>query len=183
MPVSFGMCAKAAYAAGCREVIVNWGDELLGREKYLHAADDVFDSVPEWRVRFSTDYARGGAAFLHIFAYSSNFACMVFLLSSMPRGARHTACGPGGYGRFFLLPPPQGGPPLHDGGYFLRSNVPCLSSGEAMKEYRQLQMSNAVPWSIGAIPVPSWAKKVFPDVSEEEAMNKLWDAIFRQPAA
>ena len=60
------LCAKAAYAAGCREVIMNWGDELLGREKYLHAADDVFDSVPEWRVRFSTDYARGGAAFLHI---------------------------------------------------------------------------------------------------------------------
>ena len=133
------MCAKAAYAAGCREVIVNWGDELLGREKYLHAADDVFDSVPEWRVRFSTDYARGGAAFLHI-AGSDPEILKGVDQDRLVRSAR--------------------------------------SSGEAMKEYRQLQMSNAVPWSIGAIPVPSWAKKVFPGVSEEEAMNKLWDAIF-----
>ena len=133
------MCAKAAYAAGCREVIVNWGDELLGREKYLHAADDVFDSVPEWRVRFSTDYARGGAAFLHI-AGSDPEILKGVDQDRLVRSAR--------------------------------------SSGEAMKEYRQLQMSNAVPWSIGAIPVPSWAKKVFPSVSEEEAVNKLWDAIF-----
>ena len=133
------MCAKAAYAAGCREVIVNWGDELLGREKYLHAADDVFDSVPEWRVRFSTDYARGGAAFLHI-AGSDPEILKGVDQDRLVRSAR--------------------------------------SSGEAMKEYRQLQMSNAVPWSIGAIPVPSWAKKVFPGVSEEEAVNKLWDAIF-----
>ena len=133
------LCAKAAYAAGCREVIMNWGDELLGREKYLHAADDVFDSVPEWRVRFSTDYARGGAAFLHI-AGSDPEILKGVDQDRLVRSAR--------------------------------------SSGEAMKEYRQLQMSNAVPWSIGAIPVPSWAKKVFPGVSEEEAVNKLWDAIF-----
>ena len=51
------------------------------------------------------------------------------------------------------------------------------SSGAALKEYRQLQMSNAFPWAIGAIPVPSWAKKVFPDCPEEEAIEKLWDAI------
>ena len=133
------LCAKAAYAAGCREVIMNWGDELLGREKYLHAADDVFDSVPEWRVRFSTDYARGGAAFLHI-AGSDPEILKGVDQDRLVRSAR--------------------------------------SSGEAMKEYRQLQMSNAVHWSIGAIPVPSWAKKVFPGVSEEEAVNKLWDAIF-----
>ena len=133
------LCAKAAYAAGCREVIMNWGDELLGREKYLHAADDVFDSVPEWRVRFSTDYARGGAAFLHIAGSDPE------ILNGV------------------------------DQDRLVRS---ARSSGEAMKEYRQLQMSNAVPWSIGAIPVPSWAKKVFPGVSEEEAVNKLWDAIF-----
>ena len=25
------MCAKAAYAAGCREVVMAWGDELLTR--------------------------------------------------------------------------------------------------------------------------------------------------------
>lgn len=38
--------------------------------------------------------------------------------------------------------------------------------------------SFAVNWSIGAMPVPSWARKVFPDLSEEEAIARLWDAIF-----
>ncbi|MDE7262159.1 MAG: aminopeptidase, partial [Oscillospiraceae bacterium] len=52
------------------------------------------------------------------------------------------------------------------------------SNGEALKEYRQLQMSNACPWSIGALPVPAWAKKVFPGCPEDEAMEKLWNAIF-----
>ena len=49
------LCAKAAYDAGCREVIMSWSDDALTREKYLRAADGVFDTVPEWRVRFNTD--------------------------------------------------------------------------------------------------------------------------------
>lgn len=34
-------------------------------------------------------------------------------------------------------------------------------------------------WCIGAVATPAWAKKVYPDCSEEEAMEKLWDAIFK----
>ena len=34
-------------------------------------------------------------------------------------------------------------------------------------------------WCIAAAPSPAWAKKVFPGVSEEEAVEKLWEAIFR----
>lgn len=132
------LCAKAAYAAGCREVIMSWGDDQLAREKCLHAADDVFDTVPEWRVRFNTDYAREGAAFLHIAGDDPEIM----------KGVDHDR--------------------------LVRS---ARASGAALQEYRQLQMSNAFPWAIGAIPVPSWAKKVFPDCSEEEAMEKLWDAI------
>ena len=40
-------------------------------------------------------------------------------------------------------------------------------------------MSNAVPWCVASIPIPSWASKVFPDCPGEEAMEKLWDAIFQ----
>ena len=40
------LCAAEAYQAGCREVVMNWGDDELGRMKYLHAADEVFDTVP-----------------------------------------------------------------------------------------------------------------------------------------
>ena len=62
------LCAKAAYAAGCREVIMSWRDDELSREKYLHAADDVFDTVPEWSRHFYNDYAQEGAAYLAISA-------------------------------------------------------------------------------------------------------------------
>ena len=32
-------------------------------------------------------------------------------------------------------------------------------------------------WTIAAVPGKPWAKKVFPDVTEEEAVEKLWEAI------
>ncbi len=62
------LCARAAYAAGCREVILRWGDDALTREKYLHAAEDVFDTVPQWTRHFFNDYAQEGAAYLAISA-------------------------------------------------------------------------------------------------------------------
>lgn len=132
------LCAKAAYEAGCREVIMRWRDDQLSREKFLHAADDVFDTVPEWNVRFLTDYAREGAAFLSIGG-------------SDPENLKGVD---------------------HD--RLVRSS---RSGGAALKEYRQLQMTNAFPWAVGAIPVPAWAKKVFPGCGEDEAMEKLWDAV------
>ena len=62
------MCASAAYDVDCREVVMNWTDDFLTREKYMRADDAVFDEVPEWKVRFFTDYANQNAAFLHIYA-------------------------------------------------------------------------------------------------------------------
>ena len=47
------LCAAEAYAAGCREVVMNWSDDALGRMKYLHAEDSVFDTVPLWRRHFT----------------------------------------------------------------------------------------------------------------------------------
>ena len=52
------------------------------------------------------------------------------------------------------------------------------ASGKALKEFSNLQMSSAFPWCIASIPIPAWAKKVFPDLTEDEAMERLWDAIF-----
>ena len=53
------------------------------------------------------------------------------------------------------------------------------ASGKALKDFDRLQMCGGFPWCIASIPIPSWAKTVFPDASEEEAMNQLWDAIFK----
>ena len=38
-------------------------------------------------------------------------------------------------------------------------------------------------WCIGGVPVAAWARQVFPDVSEEEALYRLWAAILRASRA
>ncbi len=51
--------------------------------------------------------------------------------------------------------------------------------GKALKDYYAAQMSNEFQWSIGSVPIDSWARKIFPDAeSIDEAKEKLWDAIF-----
>ena len=54
------LCADAAYDAGCREVIMNWSDDYLSRQKFLRADASVFDDTPEWREKFFTSYAEMG---------------------------------------------------------------------------------------------------------------------------
>lgn len=134
------MCAEAAYDVGCHEVIMRWGDERLSRMKYLRAADDVFDTFPQWQADCVTGYAKKGAAFLSIDA-------------SDPESFKDV-----------------------DPDRLVRSG---RSSEKPMEEYRHLQMSNTVAWSIGAVPIPKWAEKAFPGCDEPEAMDKLWEAIFQ----
>ncbi len=62
------LCADAAYDAGCREVVMNWSDDYLSRQKFLRADTSVFDDTPEWREKFFTSYAEMGAAYLAIAA-------------------------------------------------------------------------------------------------------------------
>lgn len=53
------------------------------------------------------------------------------------------------------------------------------ASGKALKEWRSYTLTDKSKWSIVACPSLNWAKKVFPDVSEEEAVEKLWESIFK----
>ena len=53
------------------------------------------------------------------------------------------------------------------------------ASGKALKDFDRLQMCSGFPWCIASIPIPSWAATVFPGCGEEEAMEKLWEAIFK----
>ncbi len=50
--------------------------------------------------------------------------------------------------------------------------------GKQLDQYFQAQLSNAFPWCVAAVPTPAWAKLVFPDMTEADAMAALWDAIF-----
>ena len=133
------MCAQEAYEIGCKEVIMNWVDDTITRMKYLHAEDEVFDTVPLWRRHFFNDYALEGAAYLAISA-------------SDPENLKGV-----------------------DTGRVVRTQQ---ASGKALKDFDRLQMCGGFPWCIVSIPIPSWAKKVFPHVSDEQAMEQLWDAIF-----
>lgn len=134
------LCASAAYDVGCREVVMNWHDDFLAREKFLRADNAVFDEVPQWRQHFFNDYAREGAAYLAIDAED----------------------------------------PEHLKGVDPDRRVRSLRvSGKALKDFYRLQMSSGFPWCIASIPIPSWAKRVFPDATEEQAMDLLWEAIFK----
>ena len=42
---------------------------------------------------------------------------------------------------------------------------------------------NAVNWCVVASAAPAWAAKIFPDLKSEEAMDKLWEAIFQTTRA
>ncbi len=51
--------------------------------------------------------------------------------------------------------------------YYVRKKV---------KPYRDL-MDGKYKWCIAAVPSVAWAKKVFPNLNEEDAVEALWDAI------
>ena len=49
-------------------------------------------------------------------------------------------------------------------------------TGPIIRKYRD-QMDNKYQWTIVGIPGRKWAKKVFPELSEKKAIEKLWNAI------
>ncbi|MBQ9459236.1 MAG: aminopeptidase [Oscillospiraceae bacterium] len=133
------LCVSAAYRAGCRDVVVNWSDDALTRERYLRADDAVFDEVPEWTKRLYNDSAAEDAAYLNISAHD-------------PEALRGV-----------------------DPDRITRSQRARYA---ALDPFYNALMTNGNAWCIGAVPIASWAKKVFPGVHEREAMDQLWDAIF-----
>jgi aminopeptidase len=53
------------------------------------------------------------------------------------------------------------------------------ASNTALQEFRERLMSNRNTWCIASIPTKAWAKKVFAELPEAEAVDKLWQAIFQ----
>ncbi|MBC2582027.1 aminopeptidase [Clostridium sp. DJ247] len=48
----------------------------------------------------------------------------------------------------------------------------------ALKKYREYIMNSTVAWCVVSIPTEAWAKKVFSDLAEDKAVEKLWETIF-----
>lgn len=51
------------------------------------------------------------------------------------------------------------------------------SRGIALKPYYEKIMVNALQWNILSVPTLQWAKKIFPKATDDEAVEKLWEAI------
>lgn len=62
------LVAKKAYLLGAKNVHINWSDDELTFLKYKHAADEVIETVPDWKVDMQESFAEDGAAFLSIHA-------------------------------------------------------------------------------------------------------------------
>ena len=54
-----------------------------------------------------------------------------------------------------------------------------IASGKAKEAFRQREMRNEFPWCVASIPTEGWARTVFPELSVENAMERLWAEILR----
>lgn len=52
------------------------------------------------------------------------------------------------------------------------------TASNALKAYREYMMNSFVAWCVISVPTKGWAKKVFPEISENTAVEKLWENIF-----
>jgi aminopeptidase len=48
----------------------------------------------------------------------------------------------------------------------------------AMRHFYELVSGSATNWNIIAYPNPAWARKIFPELSKEQAVDRLWQLIF-----
>lgn len=53
------------------------------------------------------------------------------------------------------------------------------ASSESIPLWRDAIISDKIRWTIVSAPSKEWASKVFPDLDEDTAINKLWDYIFK----
>ncbi len=137
-------CAKHAYEAGARDVIISWSDEISTKTRFELAPDDVFDAPQEWTLHINNDYVYKDAAFLIIDGSDPD------LLSGIdPERLSRSAKG----------------------------------SKQAFKPYYDHAMNNKIAWCVASIATPSWASKVYPDLPIDEAVDKLWAAIYHTTRA
>ena len=135
------LIVKEAYALGAHEVIVQWTDDVINREKFLHAPMERLDNVPEYKI-----------------------AEMNYLLENKASRLGVRSSDPGAL----------------NGVDADKLSASAKAMGLAMKPMRIATQSNKVNWTVAAAAGLEWAKKVFPNAaSDEEAVDLLWDQIFK----
>ncbi|GIP40399.1 aminopeptidase [Paenibacillus sp. J31TS4] len=133
------LIAEEAYAAGARDVHVEWSDDRMRRLRLQRAADAALHEASSLRGRELEERAARGSAFLHIAAPNPDL-----LLGIDP------------------------------------SRVAAASkAGSAVSQgWRKYTQSGEISWCIVSYVTPDWARKVYPELDEEEAIGRLWEALF-----
>ncbi|CYY35546.1 aminopeptidase [Streptococcus suis] len=132
---------KEAYAHGAKEVLVNWLDDVIARERLVNVDVELLEQVHPQRI---TE--------------------MNYLLERKASRLVVLSEDPGAY---------DGVDPEK-----LSRNARALS--QALNPMRQASQANKISWTLGAASGLEWAKKVFPNAtSDEEAVDLLWDQIFK----
>lgn len=136
------LCAKTAYEAGAREVVVHYSDEQISRIKMEMTDLSVLCDVKPWQQNSYLEYikAPGSAAILSIIGSD---------------------------------------PEIYKGLDGDKINKAGVARMNAMAEYRDYTMASRIQWCIVAVPGRRWAKKVFPELPVDKAVEKLWETIFK----
>ncbi|HEL1572178.1 aminopeptidase [Streptococcus suis] len=135
------LIVKEAYAHGAKEVLVNWLDDVIARERLVNVDVALLEQVHPQRI---TE--------------------MNYLLERKASRLVVLSEDPGAY---------DGVDPEK-----LSRNTRALS--QALNPMRQASQANKISWTLGAASGLEWAKKVFPNAaSDEEAVDLLWDQIFK----
>ncbi|MCL2674209.1 MAG: aminopeptidase [Defluviitaleaceae bacterium] len=53
----------------------------------------------------------------------------------------------------------------------------AMANGNALGDHRKAIMGDHVRWTLAGVPSKAWAKKVFPNLSEADAVEALWEKI------
>ena len=70
-------------------------------------------------------------------------------------------------------------PQIFEGLDVEKLNRVSLAGRLFMKPWQEYTMKDRIQWCIAALPSPAWAAKVFPGLSPEEGVERLWQAIFQ----
>ncbi|HFI0557420.1 TPA: aminopeptidase [Streptococcus suis] len=135
------LIVKEAYALGAAEVLVNWSDDVIARERLVNVDVERLEQVHPQRV---TE--------------------MNYLLEHKSSRLVVLSDDPGAY----------------DGVDPDKLSRSARAISQALNPMRQATQANKISWTLGAASGLEWAKKVFPNAtSDEEAVDLLWDQIFK----
>lgn len=133
------LIVKYVYERGASEVILNWKDDFITKETYLHASEESLITVHKFKVDELEHYYKNDVTTISIYAEDSE------LLKDVDPN---------------------------------RIKLAQEARLKATKHLMKYTMNDMVSWIVVSIPTGPWAKQVYPNLSEEEAIEALWEDIF-----